>query len=63
MHDYQNWIVVGVAYVVISAIAMRPIDVINPSIFWGKIAKTHNLAKIKIMPAPVVTPIGGYFVT
>jgi hypothetical protein len=42
---------------------MRPIDVINPNIFWGKIAKAHNLTKIKIMPAPVVTPVGNYFVT
>jgi len=52
-----------VEYVVISAISVSPIDVINPSIFWGKIAEAHNLAKIKIMPAPVVTPVGGYFVT
>src|SRR4028118_491385 len=59
----KNWIVIGVVYVLISTISVGPIDVINPSIFWGKIAKTHNLAKIKIMPAPVVTPVGGYFVT
>jgi hypothetical protein len=42
---------------------MRPINVINPNIFWGKIAETHNLTKIKVMPAPVVTPISDYFVT
>jgi hypothetical protein len=53
----------AITYIGISAIGIRPVDVINPSIFWGKIAKAHNLAKIKIMPPPVVTPVGGYFVT
>jgi hypothetical protein len=56
----KNWVTVVVA---ISAIAMRPVDVINPSIFWREIAKTHNLVKISKMSAPVVTPVNGYFVT